>query len=241
LGIKLIYEMSVVATALRNEKGQSGLFRYAHELLKALRKRNDLEMLYAHIYYPAYFRNTKHYLQKDKLQEKLCNTPAWPLPRSFFGRAVRYFDKMYTWLDIDVNKVLYDHKMYAEAAVYHSPFTPIPDRVRAFKNLARILTIHDLYALISPLTSEEGRMSMHNLIASIGDDYAICVSENTKADLLSFNNRLHPEKVFVSYLLYHESQLREEYKLKALHQSKKFSWEKCASGHMNMYRQIKSF
>jgi hypothetical protein len=192
--------MSVVASALRHEKGQSGLFRYAFQLLKALRKKNGLDMLFAHTYYPVFFKNTKQFLQNDNLEEKLCNTLEWPLPRNLFGRGEQYFNRMYKWLHIDVNKVLYKHELYSMAEVYHSPFTPIPAEVRAFKNLARVITIHDLYALINPRTNEKGRKSMQNLIASIGDDYAICVSENTKADLLNFDNRIQPEKVYVSYL-----------------------------------------
>ena len=192
--------MSLVASALRHEKGQSGLFRYAFQLLRALQKKDSLDLFFAHTYYPVNFNDTRHYLKKSNLEDRLSNALAWPLPRHIFGRGTQYLDMFYRMIHVDVDRVLYKDDMFVNADVYHSPFTPLSKNVKAYKGLARILTIHDLYPLMHASYTDTGPCSMKNLIDSIGDDYALCVSSNTKNDLLNYAGHLNPVNVFVAHL-----------------------------------------
>ena len=86
------------------------------------------------------------------------------------------------------------------AQIFHSTYYPINETVKSFPNLKKIVTIHDLIPILFPefhFTSE----LIKNIIDSIEEDgYVICVSENTKKDLLTFAPHINENKVFVSLL-----------------------------------------
>ncbi len=176
------------------------MYRYAAELLDVFHNRNDLDLYFAHTANPVCLKYAEYYLRNMDLFDKMCNKLANPLPRNLMGRGERYYNKLYRLFHIDIDKILYNDQLFSSAEVYHTPFNPILPDVKKYKNLARVITIHDLYPIINPHTNESGKRLMKNLIASIGEDYAICVSNNTKNDLLNFDNQIRPEHVFVSHL-----------------------------------------
>jgi glycosyltransferase involved in cell wall biosynthesis len=198
--LKLIYDISLLAGTYKHGVHQTGLYRYASELLKAYSNRKDLELSFAYTAYEKHFKHAKKMLSHYGLENNLCNKPAYPLPRNLMGRAERYFDKAYNLLKLDVNKILYDDEAYSRADVFHTPYPSITAESKKFSRLNRVITIHDLIPLLNDRGDEYARAGMKNLIHSIGDDYTICVSQSTRNDLLNYDKMIQPEKVFVSYL-----------------------------------------
>lgn len=82
--------------------------------------------------------------------------------------------------------------------LYHSPYFPIPEQILVQKNIKKLLTIHDLIPIKFPQYFENRTDTVvHKIINSItADTFAVCVSENTKNDLLEMTE-LSDSQVFV--------------------------------------------
>lgn len=88
--------------------------------------------------------------------------------------------------------------------VYHSPFLSLPDQRRLSVSIPRIITIYDLIPIKFPDLFTQSqldlfRRSLHSI--NVNRDWVICISENTKRDLLGFfQGKLEPSKVVVTPL-----------------------------------------
>jgi hypothetical protein len=56
---KLIYDISLLAGTYKHGMYQTGLYRYASELLKAYSKRKELELSFAYTAYEKHFKQAK--------------------------------------------------------------------------------------------------------------------------------------------------------------------------------------
>lgn len=85
--------------------------------------------------------------------------------------------------------------------VFHSPFHPIPEAVRAARGLGKVLTVYDLIPILFPWFVESGAMSelLRRALTSIRDDgFALCISESTKRDLCEYLD-LDPTRAIVTH------------------------------------------
>jgi len=89
----------------------------------------------------------------------------------------------------------------SRAQIYHSPHTPYPAAVRACRHLRRFITCHDFIPLKHPEYSSPGtRQFMESVLECLQpDNFAFCVSETTRNDLLRYS-KMPPERVFVTPL-----------------------------------------
>ena len=73
--------------------------------------------------------------------------------------------------------------------IFHSPINPLPTGTLR-NSVRRIITIHDCIHLKFPEFYPKGNPPIREVIDSISceEDYAICVSEVTRSDFLSFIN-----------------------------------------------------
>ena len=200
MSIRLVYDISYIAKYLDTPKYHNGLYRYATDLFHAFSKRPDLELYLAHSSYPRYINNAGKFLRPFGLETRLTSKRVSRLPRNFLGRAEQYFNMAYKYLGIDVEKLSYNHDVYAKADAFLSPYPPMPACLDAFRGLKKVLTIHDVIPLLDPGFSPEIRRSLDDTIRSAGNGYAICVSNHTRNDLLNMYSNIDPAKVFVSYL-----------------------------------------
>ncbi|KUG22609.1 glycosyltransferase [hydrocarbon metagenome] len=86
--------------------------------------------------------------------------------------------------------------------LYHSPFHPFPESLKALKSIRKMVTIHDLIPIIYPNYFEFNRpSSVEKVIDNLDpDDCIICVSNSTKNDLCNYRNSIDPSRVFVTHL-----------------------------------------
>lgn len=88
------------------------------------------------------------------------------------------------------------------AELYHSPFFPFPREVRRARSMPRILTVYDLIPVKFPqFFGARERAVLTEAIRQLRPtDWALCISEATRRDLLEFRPDLDPEKVVVTPL-----------------------------------------
>ena len=196
--IKVIYDLEVIGNSYKNN--QTGVYRVAYEIFRRLTSRQDLEVLYSNFN----FNNDKKMNSKVQAfisENKILTEPANSCERVRFLplRKEKFFRKIYNKLGISDYKISYNKEMDT-ANIYHSLYYPIHKSLAKYPDIKKIVTIHDLIPVLFPQYNSNTEL-LENTVRSIGEDnFAICVSENTKKDLINYAPYLDPEKIFVSFL-----------------------------------------
>lgn len=196
--IKVIFDLEVIGNSYKNN--QTGVYRVAFEIFRRLISRKDLKVLYSIFN----FNNDKKIngkVEQFLSEKKIVIEPANSCKRVRFLplRKEKFFRKIYHKLGIFDYKISYNEEVKT-ANIYHSFFYPIHKSLTKYPNIKKIVTIHDLIPILFPQYNANTEL-LEKTIRSIGkDNFAICVSENTKKDLLNYAPYLDPEKVFVSCL-----------------------------------------
>jgi glycosyltransferase involved in cell wall biosynthesis len=87
------------------------------------------------------------------------------------------------------------------ADIYHSPISPLPERVLRHPRITPFLTIHDLLPLSHPeILGQETGPYIRKLLDSISPrSFVFTVSEHVKTDVLTFTG-MDPQRIFVTPL-----------------------------------------
>lgn len=196
--IKLIFDLEVIGNAYRIN--ETGIFRVAYELFQRFIKRNEVEILSSNFNFNNH-KETKLKINRFLSDHQLILNNVNNCERIKFipFRKEKPFRRLYDKLGISDYKISYNSEVN-DAQIYHSLYYPIHKSLEAYPHIKKIVTIHDLIPILFPEFNDNTKL-LERTIKSIGkDNYAICVSENTKKDLLKYAPYLDPEKVFVSKL-----------------------------------------
>ncbi|UCA57997.1 glycosyltransferase family 4 protein [Chryseobacterium rhizoplanae] len=196
--IKLIFDIEVIGNSYKIN--QTGIFRVAYELFKRLISDKKIEFSYSNFNFNNHketHKKIERFLDDHQLVIKKANN----CDRIKFipFRKEKPFRKLYDKLGISDYKISYGQDIQ-DAQIYHSVYYPIHKSLEEFPHLRKVVTIHDLIPILYPEYNDNTKL-LENIIKSIGkNNYAICVSENTRKDLLEYAPYLDPKKVFVSRL-----------------------------------------
>ncbi|AZA80936.1 glycosyltransferase family 1 protein [Chryseobacterium lactis] len=196
--IKLIFDIEVIGNAYKNN--QTGIFRVAYELFKRFISREEIELSYSNFNFNNH-KETQFKIDRFLSDHQLTLKNANNCERVKFipFRKEKPFRKLYNKLGIFDYKVSYNEGIQ-DAQIYHSLYYPIHKSLEEFPNVKKVVTIHDLIPILYPEYNDNTQL-LDNTIKSIGpNNYAICVSENTRKDLLEYAPYIDPKKVFVSRL-----------------------------------------
>ncbi|WP_300685012.1 glycosyltransferase family 1 protein [Chryseobacterium sp.] len=196
---KVILDADIIADFYKDNR--TGIFRVALELFKRLGKNKEIDVYYSHFSLFNLETTTQEvddFFQDNAIEIKGSNQR---IRRSFLPfRKEKLFKKLYTKFKIFNFKNIDDEKLIESAKVFHSFYYPVHDKVKKYPNLKKIVTIHDLIPILFPelhFTSE----LIEKIIQSVGDTgYVICVSQNTKKDLLHYAPHINSDRVFVCLL-----------------------------------------
>ena len=202
--MNVVYDITVLGLHFSKEDYKTGVFRVVEFLYHHLNEIEEINLEYSHTSFYYYNDYSKKYLEAHgKKGELTIQSKQYYefLPKSLFGKGHRYFNFIFRQLGIDLNKskVVYNAKDLANVEIFHSPFYPIPQGLKEVKSLKRVITIYDLIPILFPHLHTL-KKEIEETIDSIGDDFAICISECTKRDLLKYKPNLDPKKVFVTML-----------------------------------------
>lgn len=197
--MKVILDADVIADFYKNNR--TGIFRVTYELFRQLSKNDVIETLYTHLSLFNHKTSTKElddFFSKNSIKINGANHRG---KRKFLPlRKEKLFKFLYQKLGVSEFKNTFYKNVFEEADIFHSFYYPINQEVKKYSNLKRVVTIHDLIPVLFPNLHYTSSF-IEEIIASIGkDDYAICVSENTKKDLIKYAPHINPDHVFVSLL-----------------------------------------
>lgn len=196
--IKVIFDFEVIGKDYKIN--QTGIFRVAYELLKQLMLRNEIEVM-ASVFN---FNNDKEITAKigrftEDHQMNFEQVNRISRVKFLPFRKEKLFRLLYRKLGISNYKISFT-KAIAEAQIYHSLYFPLHPSIQKYNHLRKIITVHDLIPILFPEYNDNTKL-LKDAIKSIGkQNYAVCVSENTRRDLLKYAPELDPEKVFVALL-----------------------------------------
>lgn len=138
------------------------------------------------------------------------------------------------------------------ADIFHSPASPIPERLLSERNITKFITIHDLIPIVHPeYCNSAGTDYMNAILDSIKPDtFVTCDSEATKQDFMTCMPFFDPAMVSVIYLAagseFHcctdeirIQQIRQKYEIPA--ESRYFLALSTLQPRKNFERIIKSF
>jgi glycosyltransferase involved in cell wall biosynthesis len=197
--MKVILDADVIADFYKDNR--TGIFRVTYELFRQLSENDAIETLYAHLSLFNHQTSTKElddFFSKNAIKINGANHRG---KRKFLPlRKEKLFKFLYQKLGVSEFKNTFYKNVFEEADIFHSFYYPINQEVKKYSNLKRVVTIHDLIPVLFPNLHYTSSF-IEEIIASIGkDDYAICVSENTKKDLIKYAPHINPDHVFVSLL-----------------------------------------
>ncbi len=197
--MKVIIDADLIADFYKDNR--TGIFRVACEIVKKLSHRSDIELFYSHLSFFNRSTTTDEldsFFSKNDISIKPANKR---FRRKFLPfRKEKLFRYLYSKIGISDYKNIKSKKILDSAQIFHSIYHPLNKNLKNYPNLKKVITIHDLIPIMFPefhFTSE----LIKDIINSVGEDgYVICVSENTRKDLLNYAPHIAPERVFVSLL-----------------------------------------
>ena len=197
--IKVIFDIWLIGDSADALK--TGIYRVADLLFRNLYSQKEIKLFYANDGYitgKCANENIAVYLHEKEINIERANTRK---RRKFVPfRKEKLFRFLYKKINIHEYKVSYNKKVIKEAQIFHSPYYPIPQSISKFRHIKKVITIHDLIPILFPQYNVTTEM-LKEIVESIADNgYAICVSENTKKDILKYEPRIDPNRVFVSLL-----------------------------------------
>jgi len=207
--MKAILDVSLLGQGFYYPKARTGIFRVVENLATLLPEiSEELTLSYADtLDLPATLRYFEKYLShqsvtfingnKQIAKANFENSLLSPFPLNSVPQKIikRILYKLNT------HNLAFQETFLDKYSVYHTPYFPIPEQVQKKKNIAKLITVHDLIPIKYPQYFENQTENVvHKIVKSIQkDNFAVCVSETTKADLLEITG-MPEEQVFVAPL-----------------------------------------
>lgn len=211
--MKILYDVSVLGHGHSFSHSRTGIFRVVENLAVGLYTADNCQTTFCTS--SCNYSNCRDYLdsyqdlkgyklsQPDDLLSSIYNyaepirveisklpEKTWKAP----FRKIYHFGKKY------IHSI--ETKDIKSADIFHSPASPIPDRLFQEKRVAKFITIHDLIPLVCPeYCNSPSTEYMKIILASIKPDtFVTCDSEATKRDFLDCMPFFDTERVSVVYL-----------------------------------------
>jgi glycosyltransferase involved in cell wall biosynthesis len=204
--MKTILDVSLLGQGYYHQKARTGVFRVVENLAALLPNiSSDLEVAFAdNLDLLATFGYINQHLKNQGI--KFLNSPAQVSNVQFQHQILSFFPynslpqkaiKRLLYL-INSKENQFQHEIINTANLFHSPYFPFPLQILEHKKIKKLITIHDLIPIKYPHYFENKADNVvHKIINAIQpDNFAVCVSEATKIDLLEIS-KLNESQVFV--------------------------------------------
>lgn len=224
--MKVLYDINVLGKGHHNLHYRTGIHRVAENIALGLATSRDCDLYFCVSSPGDVFNQAIDYLNEnlnlrqiplmsltreknfhEKLTgriSKIIEQPQLVFELKTFLKAFKIIHRNLNYANKSTNKriKIANLQNLSEIDIYHSPFHPFPDPIRASTSVKKIITIHDLIPIMHPKYFEFRRPSaVEKIINGLQpDDWIICVSESTKNDLCNLKNNVDPSRIFVIHL-----------------------------------------
>lgn len=219
--LNLVFDCSLLGMGYLNPKARTGIFRAVQQSLLALLNQPGFQFQLVGFNQetsPWYRLATKLYFQEKQFNLKsatLALDSAWDsyfkYPIAIQKATLENFSSfellrkavvaMQIPFDGAINLLPQPRPNLDNWDVYHSPYFPLPEVVKA-ACIPRVITIYDLTPILYPhLCSGRTLQQFHHILNSIDRDrdWVICISEATKQDFCDYTS-MDISRVFVTPL-----------------------------------------
>lgn len=218
--MRVMFDVSVLGKGHFDERSRTGIFRVAENLAQGLAASGECDLMFSATQsWDALYQSIEYLRSNPRLRELPLPHSKWKrmadlrkphiderirrhgYPRRAWYRAQRKaFHLMGRIADAGPQPV--DVDSLSRCDIFHSPFFPIPERVREIKQVKRFLTVHDLIPILFPhlFAFDEVEVMKTSLSRLDRDDWFCTVSQSTKDDLCNHLPHLDPSRVFVTHL-----------------------------------------
>ena len=207
--LSVLYDISVLGLAELETRARTGVFRVVDQVARQLSLRTDIDLQWSAYESSQCFRAATKLAKKDTGLSRPINPNG--IGVGFANTAIATSSKM---CDLKVPKLStvaakvkrrlearhrYAEIRYSKFDIVHSAFYPLP---KVSQPTTRVLTIYDLIAIKFPAFFDEHINSLsREILASLTpEDWVVCISDCTRADLLEYRSDLKPERVSVAPL-----------------------------------------
>ena len=189
---KVVLDGTLFAECEMQGANRDGMMRLTEDITQRLVLKNDLDISFAStLYIEKYDRALKKFIE-EKYPQHL---------NKIFTKKPPFLSNILKWKSLFRTKlsnipISPYYKGLNEHDIFHSFYYPFPKPVLK-NNIKRSITYLDIIPLKLngyPADLVERTKAIVNCIAS---DFAISISEFSKQDLLNFDKRINPDKVFV--------------------------------------------
>jgi glycosyltransferase involved in cell wall biosynthesis len=221
--MNVVYDLSIFGVAEKHSNARAGIYRVVENLARALMNSGRCSVSFSAYEEDFYNLALQHLLSSSEYKDIF-------LPRFPHSHVQQHLTSLLTSVDGRVStasgikkigwrafrkltrhcKDLFDPDSENEvnlqnANIFHSPFFPIPPKVRKHKNVKPFLTVYDLSPIIFPQFFERSSNGKDHLLKKIvdgigRDDWMVCISQATKDDLCAYRKDLDPRRIFVTHL-----------------------------------------
>lgn len=219
--MKILYDISVLGLAHYEPRCRTGIFRVVENLVYGLASSKECDLTFCASTSFRELMACLDYLEARSELQKI-SLPKPPMAKNIFDSNIfRISSKihdtsgLHKLLLIISRKLLsypskiiahyfdlIDPSSLAEANIFHSPFHPIPAKVKNYKETKVFLTIYDLIPVLYPKFFKSDQVNLFQKTLDsldIEENWVICISQATKNDLCN-HLKIDPSRVFVTHL-----------------------------------------
>jgi len=212
--MKVLYDISVLGGASKNNLNRTGIFRVVENLALGLVTDPEVEtffcamkeVLSSYQYLKAFssfsqvpFICSRPLMKIERIKDVVSNksrqmASCWKIPLKISAEALRFLIKFSQPQSLISNLEGKD--------IFHSPYLPIPTEIKRKRKVKKFLTVYDLIPLMYPEFFEFRKDHLlTKVVKSIGGGTRVlAISHSTKNDLCTYLPELDPDQVTVTHL-----------------------------------------
>ena len=199
--MNLIYDLSSIGLCYKKSKFQTGVFRLADCLLKSIIKyhQNEINLQFSHCNYSNFIKYSKQYLKDNNFNFPFL-TP-YNFESFFYPITYRRFPSIKKTLEtfgIYGNGYIPSQYLNKPNTVYFTPYYPIPNFLSKYKNIKKVITLHDIIYIHYPTDKYFSNMGKR-IVNSLKNNIGVSVSEYTKNDICNYDKTIQPAQIKVVY------------------------------------------
>ena len=224
--MKVIYDIGVLGSSVFNQSSRTGIFRVVEEVAKKLSSDEEIELIFTAkknllIFTMKYLDSVDHFnsykFDSSKALEKLVgiteliidkkNKLNFSIGENDRNYILKIRRKAYTSLLKGMFYFLHDtiKEDLLSSDIFHSTYYNIQKNLNKYENLSVFQNIYDMIPIINSnmfknKTNEIILKKTLNTIVNNKNGFIFTISESTKNDILNYDNKITPDRIFVTYL-----------------------------------------
>ena len=194
--IKLILDGALFSESEMLSTNRNGMIRIAEEVLHTMIRYEELDIAFANtIYSKNYDSGLRSYLNREYPAYRgkiVSSTPVFSSSISGLNRMTRELSKL---LSMQVKGTA-----ELQGDIFHSFYYPFNKNISSNPRIKKSITLLDIIPLRFPGYDKSLIEMTKQVVESIVSNYAVSISEFSRQDLLDYDKRINPERVFVAPL-----------------------------------------